>query len=430
LIGSSIPLKTPMLPPLLNGFRMLDLSDDRGAMCGKIFVDLGAEVIKIEPSNGCPTRRIPPFLDGEAGEDRSLYFLAHQAGKLSVTANLDSSDGRAVVRDLAARADFIVESSPAGYMDSIGLGYEAFAESNPRLIYAAIMPFGEDGPGRDYKAYEAVSWAAGGMMFLMGEPGRPPLQMSLPQVGLHAGAEAAIASLLAHFARQSDGRGQWIVINLQACIVWTLMNEQAMPIMHGDFLRRQGVYLGSPKLRRKFVFRCKDGFVAMMITGGAVGSGSTRRLVEWMDEKGFAADWMKHQDWSAWTPAVFMALNERDLRENAEMESSVERFFGTMTKHELYAEGARRGVLLGPVMSAADTAADEQLAARGFFVDVDHPALGRMIRRPGAFAKFSRTPLAPPRPAPRLGEHNAMVYGSLLGYSAERIAQLRASGAI
>ncbi|HTW89938.1 MAG TPA: CoA transferase [Candidatus Binataceae bacterium] len=415
---------------LLNGFRMLDLTDDQGALCGKIFADLGAEVIKLEPIAGCPTRRIPPFLDDRPGVDRSLYFLSHQAGKLSVTVNLDSPDGRAVVRDLAAKADFLVESFPVGYLESIGLGYAALAESNQRLIYTAITPFGEAGPARNYKASDAVTWAAGGMMFLMGQAGKPPLQMSLPQAGLHAGAEAAVASLLAHFPRQVDGRGQRVVVNMQACIVWTLMNEQAMPIMHGDYLRRQGVYLGSPKLRRKIVFKCQDGHVAMMITGGAVGAGSTSRLVKWMDEKGFAADWMKQQDWRAWTPAIFMALGERDLRENAEMEQQVERFFATMTKHEIYAEGARRGVLLGPVNSAADTAADEQLAARDFFAEVDHPVLGRALRRPGPFAKFSRTPLDVSHPAPTLGEHNEPVYHKLLGYSAERVAELRAAGAI
>jgi crotonobetainyl-CoA:carnitine CoA-transferase CaiB-like acyl-CoA transferase len=420
----------PMPAQLLNGFRMLDLTDDQGAMCGKIFADLGAEVIKVEPSAGCPTRGIPPFLDGQPGADRSLYFLSYQAGKLSVTANLDTPEGRAVVRDLATKVDFLVESFPVGYLESIGLGYDALAAANPRLIYTAITPFGEDGPARDFKAHDIVTWAAGGMMFLMGDEGKPPLQMSLPQAGLHAGAEAAVASLLAHFPRQSDGRGQRVVVNMQACIVWTLMNEQAMPIMHGDYLRRQGAYLGTSKLRRKMVFKCQDGNVAMMITGGPVGAGSTSRLVQWMEEKGFAADWMKQQDWAAWTPAVFMALNERDLRENAEMEQQVERFFATMTKNEIYAEGARRGVLLGPLMSAADTAADEQLAARNFFVDVEHPALGRTLRRPGPFAKFSRTPLDVSRPPPALGEHNELVYRKLLGYSAERIAALRAAGAI
>src|SRR5579871_5138651 len=246
-----------MVSQLLNGFRMLDLADDRGAMCGKIFADLGAEVIKIEPPDGCPTRRIPPFLDGQPGDDRSLYFLAYQGGKLSVTANLDTPAGRELVRDLAAKADFIVESYPVGYLDSIGLGYEALASSNPRLIYAAITPFGEDGPARNYKAYDAVTWAAGGMMFLMGEEGRPPLQMSLPQAGLHAGAEAAVASLLAHFPRQAEGRGQRIVINMQACIVWTLMNEQAMPILHGDYIRHTGVHYTATGTRRKLVYSCK-----------------------------------------------------------------------------------------------------------------------------------------------------------------------------
>jgi crotonobetainyl-CoA:carnitine CoA-transferase CaiB-like acyl-CoA transferase len=97
---------------------------------------------------------------------------------------------------------------------------------------------------------------------------------------------------------------------------------------------------------------------------------------------------------------------------------------------DIYEQGARRGVLLGPVMSAAETAADEQLAARDFFVDVEHPALGCTLRKPGAFAKFSRTPLDVSCPAPTLGENNEQIYGQLLGYSAKRIAELRADGAI
>ncbi len=176
---------------LLRGFRMLDLADDRGALCGKIFADLGADVIKVEPPEGCPTRRMPPFLDDIPEPDRGLHFIAYQAGKRSVTLNLGSLDGRALLEDLVRKSDFLLESFPVGYMDSIGLGYERLAELNPRLIYTSVTPFGDKGPGKNYKAYDIVSWASGGPMFLMGEPGKPPLEMSVPQAGLHAGAEAA-----------------------------------------------------------------------------------------------------------------------------------------------------------------------------------------------------------------------------------------------
>jgi benzylsuccinate CoA-transferase BbsE subunit len=296
---------------LLKGFRMLDLSDEKGALCGKIFADLGADVIKVEPPGGCSTRRVAPFLDDKPSPDSSLYFLAYQAGKRSVTLNLESGDGRNLLAELAKKSDFLVESFPVGYLDSIGVGYQALSKLNPRLIYISITPFGDKGPGKDYKAYDIVSWAAGGMMYLMGEPGKPPLQMSLPQAGLHAGGEAAVASLIAHYPRQVDGNGQQVVVDMQACIVWTLMNEQAMPILHGNYLKRTGVFIGSLGVERKMVFRCRDGYISTLIVGGTGGALSTKALVAWMDEKGFAADWMKTKDWVTWPPRH---LHETDRR--------------------------------------------------------------------------------------------------------------------
>ena len=190
---------------LLKEFRMLDLTDEKGALCGKVMSDLGVDVIKVEPPAGCSTRSIPPFLADQPGPDRSLYFLAYEAGKRSVTLNLESPEGCGVLAELARKSDFLVESYPVGYLDSIGLGYEALSKLNPRLIYTSITPFGDRGPARSHKAEDIVTWAAGGMMYLMGEEGRPPLQMALPQAGLHAGGEAAVASMVAHYARQTDG---------------------------------------------------------------------------------------------------------------------------------------------------------------------------------------------------------------------------------
>jgi crotonobetainyl-CoA:carnitine CoA-transferase CaiB-like acyl-CoA transferase len=149
--------------------------------------------------------------------EHCLYSLAYHAGKKSITANLDRAESHELIANLAAHADFLIESHPLGYLDSIGLGYDALARRNRRLIYTSIMPFGDTGPGKNYNWADIVSWAAGGMMYLMGEQEKPPLQMSLPQAGLHAGAEAAVASLLAHYPRQSDDLGQRIVVNMQAC---------------------------------------------------------------------------------------------------------------------------------------------------------------------------------------------------------------------
>ena len=419
--------KRTMASELLKGFRMLDLTDEKGAMCGKIFADLGAEVIKVEPPGGCSTRRIPPFLEDEVGLDRSLYFIAYQAGKKSVTANLDTADGRAIVAALATKCDFLVESFQLGYLDSIGLSFDALAKLNPRLVYTSITPFGDKGPGKDYKWADIISWAAGGMMYLMGEEGKPPIQMALPQAGLHAGAEASVASLIAHYPRQTDGLGQHVVVNMQACIVWTLMNEQAMPILHGNHLSRSGVYVGSLGVRRKMVFRCKDGYISSVIGVGP----TTKNLMDWVIEGGYGADWMKKMDWSTWTPGLFMKATEEDLAHITDMEDGIEKFFLTMTKDEIYAQTLKRRLLLAPVATEADIARDVQLKARGYFVPVDHAdTVGRTLTMPGPFAKLSETPIVIDRRAPRLGEHNDEIYRELLGRSPQQLTELRAIGAI
>lgn len=415
---------------LLSGLRLLDLTDEKGALAGKIFADLGAEVIKVEPPDGCSTRRIPPYLDDVHDPEHCLYSLAYHAGKKSITANLDRAEGRELISNLAAHADFLIESHPLGYLDSIGLGYDALAQRNRRLIYTSITPFGDAGPGRNYNWADIVSWAAGGMMYLMGEKEKPPLQMSLPQAGLHAGAEAAVASLLAHYPRQSDELGQRIVVNMQACIVWTLMNEQAMPLLHGDHLSRTGVFVGSADARRKMVYECKDGFVSTLIAGGVTVGGSTRALIEWMAERGPVPEWMRTKDWIKWVPGVFMKLTEDDRREIAELESTIQNFFLTMTKREIYAESLKRRIFLAPVSNAADIAEDEQLKARNFWVTVPHDTLGRSLTLPGAFAKMSATPIGSITRAPRIGEHNDEIYRGFLGLAPARIASLREMGAI
>jgi crotonobetainyl-CoA:carnitine CoA-transferase CaiB-like acyl-CoA transferase len=414
---------------LLKGFRMLDLTDEKGAVCGRMLADLGVEVIKVEPPQGCTTRHIPPFLSQPPDRDASAYFQAYQAGKRSITMNLESADGRELLASLAGNADFLVESHQVGYLESIGLGYEALAAINPRLIYTSITPFGENGPGKDYRAADITIWAAGGNMYLMGEEGKPPLQISLPQAGLHAGAEAAVGSLIAHYPRQISGRGQRVVVDMQACIVWTLMNAQAFPILHGSSMTRNGIYSGSLRLSRKMVFRCADGHISHMFVGGS-GTPSAKAMVEWMDEKGFAADWMKRQNWSMWAPGVISEASDYEIQQVKEVEDRIEQFFMTMTRREIYAEGLRRRILLAPVNSAAEIAADEELKAREFFVSVKSEGGVAELKLPGAFAKLSATPIGPPARAPRLGEHNEEIYGGLLGLSAAEIATLRAAGTI
>ena len=419
-----------MRSELLRGKRMLDLSDEKGALCGKIFADMGTEVIKVESPQGCPTRKIPPFLDDEPGLEHSLYFLAFQAGKRSITLNLESADGRELLKQLVKRSDFLVEAFPLSYLGSLGLGYDTLAELNPRLIQASITPFGDKGPGKDYIAADIVSWASGGAMFLMGVEDKPPIQMSVPQAWLHAGAEAAVAMMIAHYARAVDGLGQHIVVNAQACVVWTLMNEQAMPLLHGDYLRRSGVFTGAIGGRRKTVYQCKDGHVSFLIAGGAYFN-STNAVIAWMKEEGAAPRWLAlGGGLKSLTPSGFMKASAADLKELDEAEDAVQRFFLTKTKKEMWENILKRRMFGAPVANAADIASDPQLKSRDYFVTVEHAGLGRKFTLPGAFAKMSETPLGPQGAAPQLGQHNQEIYGGLLGMNKTEIVELRATSTI
>ena len=415
---------------LMAGYRMLDLSDEKGILCGKIFADLGAEVIKVERPGGDPARALPPFYHDEPDPEKSLFWFAYNAGKKSVTLDLTTADGRAVFQDLVKVADFVLESFPVGYLESLELGYAALSRLNPRIILTSLTPFGDTGPGWNQQADDVVLWATGGMMALMGERDRPPVRMNLLQSYFHAGAEAAVGTMTAHYPRELTGEGQHVVVNMQACIVWTLMNEQAYPILHGNSVQRNGVFVGSEGMRQRTVFPCKDGQITLLLAGGPLAF-SLRAFIKWMDEKRMAPQWMVEKDWSQWGPATFMnARGEEVQKEIDAIEAAVTAFLMTMTKAEIYAEALKRRILLAPVATVADITASEQLAARDFFVPIAHEDLGATLSYPGPFAKLSVTPLAVAGRAPHIGEHNSEIYGGTLRYSKEKLLALRAVGAI
>jgi crotonobetainyl-CoA:carnitine CoA-transferase CaiB-like acyl-CoA transferase len=200
--------------------------------------------------------------------------------------------------------------------------------------------------------------------------------------------------------------------------------------LHGDYLRRSGVFTGAIGGRRKTVYQCKDGHVSFLIAGGAYFN-STNAVIAWMKEEGAAPAWLAEGGGlKSLTPSGFMKASAADLKELDDAEDAVQRFFLTKTKKELWENILKRRLFGAPVANAADIANDPQLKARDYFVTVDHPGLGRKFTLPGAFAKMSETPVGPQGAAPQLGEHNHEIYGALLGLSKTKIVELRATGAI
>lgn len=411
---------------MLSPYKSLDLADYKGFLCGKILADLGADVIKIEPPGGCPSRNIGPFYRNIPHPERSLYWFAYNAGKRGITLDIETAQGEDILKKLAAKADFIIESFSPGYLDSLGLGYEALQQVNPRLIMTSITPFGQSGPYKDYKATDLVGMAMGGLMYLTGDSDRPPVRISFPQAYLHAAADAACGTLLAHYHRELTGQGQHVDVSMQQSVVWTMMNARPFWELTGTSLKRVGPFragLSSGSIQRQ-TWSCRDGAVTFIVMGGAGGAGTNRALVEWMDEEGMADEELRGIDWDAFD----MAAASREFHQR--IEEKIGRFFAAHTKEELFVEAVKRRIMLYPVSTPADIALSPQLIAREYWVEVEHAELGACISYPGAFLKSSEAPCSLRRRAPLIGEHNQEVYQQELGLSNEQLAALREASVI
>ena len=230
----------------LNDLRVLDLADEKGLYCAKIFADMGADVIKVEKPGGDSTRDIPPFYQDIPHRERSLYFWQYNNDKKSITLNLEVTEGQQIFKTLVKTADIIIETYPPGYLDSLNLGYEALKKINPALIITSITPFGQTGPYKDYKASDIVGVAMGGLMSTCGYPDGPPI-MPYGGQGYHIVANhAAIATLIALYHKDATGSGQHIDVSMQTAIAQSLEFANIFYLYNKDqVLKRQASRHGS-----------------------------------------------------------------------------------------------------------------------------------------------------------------------------------------
>ena len=391
---------------MLAGCRVLDLCAGGALLCGRLLADLGADVIAVEPPGGNASRYRAPYMQGRRGPEDSLYWFAYGANRRSVTLDIESETGREAFRQLLRGADVVLESFPPDYLRDLGLDYDALAQEHPELIMTSITPFGQSGPRRHYRATDLVLMALGGSVNLMGEPGREPLRIGAPQAELHAGAEAAVATLLALHDRHHRGAGQHIDVAAQACVVWTLMNAAHYNALGQPTRQRFGAWRDSLPGRRRMIFPCRDGYVSAAFFGGPVGAPACRRLLQWMRDLNMAPAFLQDIDWDTWDDIWLAELGDEGQREIQQAEQAIADFFAPFTMRELYEQALERRLMLAPVAHAQMIDEDPQLAAREYFVWHRHPSSGKDLPLPGAFAKCRPTPLRMPRPAPRLGEHN------------------------
>ena len=413
--------ETPTLDLPLDPYRVLDLSDDTGFLCGRILGDLGADVIKIEPPPGDPSRRHGPYYQDDVDEQKSLTWFAHNYNKRGVTLDLATADGRQLFERLVASAHFVVECFPPGHLDALGLGYEALRRINPGLVMTSITPFGQTGPRRDYQADDLVAMAGGGLMYISGDEDRPPVRVGVPQAAVLAGTQAAVGTMLAHYGRVRTGHGRHLDVSVQAAVANALPNTAHLWFSDQEVQRRGARHRYGGRVIRSS-FPAKDGFVATQLFWGDGAGSRMQALIDWMVDEGQPPSF-QHYDFNNASGAT-IAQEQVDgwQREMAE-------FFARFTKAEIYAEALKRRVFLFAVSSPADTFSDLQLQDRDFFQDVEHPELGATVRYPGAFCRFSETPVRIRRRAPLIGEHNVEVYEDL-GYSRQQLVTLKEAGVI
>lgn len=410
---------------MLSPFRVLDLTDEKGQPCGKMLADLGADVIKVERPGGDPARDIGPFVGICPHRERSLFWFAFNTSKRSITLDIKSDDGNQLFRELVRTADFVIESFDPGYLDGLGLGYDALRLINPKIILTSITPFGQSGPFSRYKGPDMICWAMGGHMYLCGDDDRPPVQIGFPQAYMQASMEGLAGTLIAHYYRETSGQGQHVDVSAQQAGVWSaegchqiwLLNR-VMPTRHGP---DQQVSSG---VSRRIHYACKDGCVAFGILGSFIGAATNKALVEWMDEEGMASDYLKQMDWNNFD----MAASTPEQLE--QLVGPIGAFFAKHTKSELQRETLRRRILFSPINTAQDLLEDEQLRDRNFWEYVRHPGLGIEIGYPGPVFRSTEKCCHPLRRAPHIGENNQEVFCAELGLSTDDLVLLKHCGAI
>jgi len=321
----------------------------------------------------------------------------------------------------------VVESFRPGYMDELGLGYAEMEKLNPRLILTSISPFGQSGPYRDYQATDLVLWGMGGLLYVTGDPDRPPMHVShIPLGYLMAGMDGASGTVIALYWRRFSGRGQVVDVSIQDSVIKTAwMIHEFYSVTGKEFPRSSSKYsVPASPVQLQLVWPCKDGYVLYMLYTGAFGAEEDKRLVKWLEEEGLADEYIRGIDWAK--------LDWRDKkREDGErIMSYLGRLFKSKTKAELLDEGYKRDILVQPVATPKDILDHPQFKATRYWQEVEHDDLGVTLRYPGRVCLASETPLRIWRRAPLIGEHNLDIYEKEMGISRQQLVALAEAGVI
>lgn len=391
----------------LQQIRVVDFSHVfAGPYCTVSLGDLGAEVIKIEPPHGDPTRGYtPPDLKGE-----SPSFLCMNRNKKGVVLDLSREEGREIARDIARHSDVLVENFATGVMDRFGLGYATLSQENPRLIYCSISAYGRSGPYADLAGYDPVIQAETGLMALNGDPSGPPYRTGVAFVDLCTGMFATQAILAALLARGTTQKGQHIDVPLFDSAVYLAGYHMMNYLVGGRHAGRVGN--ASTVVAPMGLFDTSDGQMFLTVAGDAV----WRKLVKAMGDP----DELTVPEY---------ATNRGRVERMDALSATLQTLFGRASREHWVGLLQKAGVPAGPVRSIPEAAESPEVKARGIIGTASHTLAERVpnLRPPYG---MTGTPVVEPKGAPLLGEHTDLVLSDLLGYSPERVAALRSQGVL
>jgi crotonobetainyl-CoA:carnitine CoA-transferase CaiB-like acyl-CoA transferase len=393
-------------PGALKDIRVVELGQLlAGPFCGQLLGDMGADVIKVEP----PGAGDPMRVWGQ-GEDKVNWEVIAR-NKRSVSANLRIPEGQALVRGLIAKADILVENFKPGTLEKWGLAPEALIAENPRLIVARMSGYGQTGPYSDRAGFGGIGEAMGGWRYIVGEPDRPPSRMGVSIGDTLTATFGCMGVLAALHHRDKTGQGQVIDAALYESVLQVMESLVPEYDRMGLIRERSGSFL--PGIAPSNVYACKDG--EYMI--GANKDSLWQRLAEAMGRPELGTDPRY---------ATHLARGANQI----ELDALINAWTRTLTVDQVDALMTAHSIPAGRIYRAPEMLADPHFAAREAIVEVETERFGK-LKMQGTFPKLSLTPSGVRRPAPsKVGQHNAEVYGELLGLDTADLAALEASGAI
>jgi crotonobetainyl-CoA:carnitine CoA-transferase CaiB-like acyl-CoA transferase len=390
----------------LAGVMVLDFGQVyQGPYATMLMAKAGADVIKIEPPNGEPLRRRAP-----PGKSTTFPIAMLNGNKRAVTLNLKHERGRDLLFRMVRKGDVLLENFAPGVMDRLGVGYKVLSEINPRLVYASGTGYGLSGPDRDNLAMDLTIQAVSGLISATGLPDEPPLKSGPAVVDFLSGIHLYAATITALFEREHTGRGRLVEVAMQEAAYPTLTSQLEAYWRTGEVPKRTGN--GSHGRVPINVYPAKDGYVAMNLAVeehwynllAAMGREDLRQDPRFADNTARVAN--------------------REL-----VDGTISDWTRTLGKMEIFAIAKQRRIPLAPVRDVNEVMHDPHMHERGFLEEIDHDEIGPMVA-PNSPLRFHGADKLDIQPSPKLGQHNAEIYGGWLGLSDGDIADLKASGAI